>query len=155
MTSEAEDSDWREINSVVSSPVSLHRSFKFKEITTMKTIYKYIIRPHLDYASPIWNPHLLKDINLLEGVQRRFTRLIPEISNLSYPRRLAAIKLKTLEERRRRADLIETYKIFKGLTKIDPNYLFTTNPTRTTRVRTQQKDPKKTLETRHQTPPFL
>ena len=58
---------------------------------------------------------------MLEGVQRRFTRLIDEIGTLSYSQRLDILNLTTLAERRNRGDLIEAYKAVNGTSQID-NY---------------------------------
>ena len=51
---------------------------------------------------------------LLEKVQHRFTRTIPDVKDLKYEDRLDRLGLWTLEERRNRADLIELYKMFHG-----------------------------------------
>ena len=59
-----------------------------------------------------------KDKELIERVQRRFTRIIPDLKDLSYEQRLAKTKLWSLEDRRTRADLIEVYKIFHGLSAV-------------------------------------
>ena len=86
----------------------------------MLTLYKSLIRPILDYASPAWSPYLIKDIENLENVQRRFTRMIPEYSRLSQYDRQKNLKLTTLEERCRRSDLLELFKMMKNITKHDP-----------------------------------
>ena len=65
-----------------------------------------------------WSPHYVKDKELLERVQRRFTRMIPDLKALSYPERLNRLNLWTLEERRVRDDLIEVYKMVHGLSTI-------------------------------------
>ena len=65
-----------------------------------------------------------KNILALEGVQRRFTGLIPELRGLAYEVRLSRLGLYTLEFRRMRGDLIETYKIMKGIAKIEAGRLF-------------------------------
>ena len=62
-----------------------------------------------------------KDILALEGVQRRFTRLIPEMRELAYEERLS---LYSLELRRLRGDLIATYKIMKGLDRVEAERFF-------------------------------
>ena len=54
-------------------------------------------------------------IMALESVQREFTRLIDGVGLLTYEARLCKLKLTTLIERRGRGDLIEVFKIFKGL----------------------------------------
>ena len=69
----------------------------------------------------------MKDIDLLEGVQRRATKLINEVKSNNYADRLLRLKLTTLETRRLRGDLIETFKIMQGLTDLDKNEFFETS----------------------------
>ena len=52
---------------------------------------------------------------MIENVQRRCTRQLPYLKDLSYPERLKKLKLPTLAYRRIRGDMIETYKIIKGV----------------------------------------
>jgi len=66
----------------------------------MLKLYKSLVRPHLEYCTAAWSPHYVKDKELLERIQRRFTRMIPELNGLSYSDRLKALKLWALEERR-------------------------------------------------------
>ena len=91
----------------------------------MVSIYKTLIRPHLEYCVQLWNPiaaHGSWGIILeLEAVQRRFTRLISEVGTLPYSRRLEILNLTTLAERRVRGDLIEAFKAINGLTQYDSN----------------------------------
>ena len=70
---------------------------------------------------------------LLEGVQRRATKLIPTLGHLTYPERLLHLGLPTLEYRRERADLLQVYKIFHGIDKINPNKFFEIAPSTSTR----------------------
>ena len=65
---------------------------------------------------------LKKDIASIETVQRRATKLIGELKNLSYEERLRHLKLTTLEERRLRGDLIEQFKIVKNIDKVEWHY---------------------------------
>ena len=94
-----------------------------------------MVCPHLDYAVPAWSPHLRKDIDLIEKVQRRFIRMIPGYSELSYEANLKKLNLTTLEVRRTMADLLEVLKIFKGHTRVDTDALFKFNDTSTRRLR--------------------
>ena len=55
----------------------------------------------------------MKDKELLEKVQHRFTRFFKELRQLDYTERLRRLGLWSLEERRNRADLIEVYKIVR------------------------------------------
>ena len=81
-------------------------------------------QPHLEYCTAAWSPHYCKDKELIERVQRRFTRMIAGLKDLSYEQRLAKTKLWSLEDRRTRADLIEVYKIIHGLTTVRFNTFF-------------------------------
>lgn len=89
----------------------IRRSFQNMTVEVFRKIYKTYIRPLLEYGFQIWNPYFQKDINLLESVQRRATKIPQALRRKSYEDRLKALRLTTLEERRLRGDLIETYKI--------------------------------------------
>ena len=85
----------------------------------MLNIYKAMIRPHIEYCVQIWAPAPHHGnwmvIMKLENVQRAFTRLIDGIGLLPYDERLKGLNLTTLLERRARGDLIETFRIVKGI----------------------------------------
>jgi hypothetical protein len=87
-------------------------------------LYKSLIRPRLEYAVQAWRPHLRKDIDLLEGVQRRVTRLVVGAKGKGYEDRLQMLGLKTLETRRLRGDLIEVFKILRGIDNVDERLFF-------------------------------
>jgi ribonuclease P/MRP protein subunit RPP40 len=63
----------------------------------------------------VWNPHLKKDIELSKRVQRRATKLVPQIRFLAFEKRLELLGLSTLSERRERGDLIQYFKIHNQL----------------------------------------
>ena len=88
-------------------------------------LYPVLVRPLLEYCVQVWSPYKRKYINLLEGVQRRATKLVPELRELQYEERLKKLGLTTLEERRVRGDMIETYKIITGKEDINPSKFFT------------------------------
>ena len=83
--------------------------FKFLDADMFKTLYKSLIRPHLEYASPIWCPTAKGEILRLKGVQRRATKLVPDITRLPYIDRLKHSELPTLEYRRIRQNIILFY----------------------------------------------
>jgi ribonuclease P/MRP protein subunit RPP40 len=75
-------------------------------------LYKALVRSHIDFASSVWAPNSVKCIEMIEGVQRRTTKQLPGMKDLSYPERLESLKLPTLSYRRVRGDMIEGYKIY-------------------------------------------
>ena len=97
-----------------------------REPDVMVNIYKLLVRPHLEHCVQLWNP-IPKHGNWavimeLESVQRNFTKTINEIGLLPYKERLEKLKLTTLLERRARGDLIEVFKIFRGLCNYGRNF---------------------------------
>ena len=91
--------------------ISLHcNDIKFKVF-----LYCTYIRPLVEYVTPIWSPHLINEIDRVEKVQKRFTKLLPGMRNLNYKERLATLNLKSLEERRIIFDLILIYKIHNNI----------------------------------------
>jgi len=73
------------------------------------SLYKTLVRPHLEYCTPVWSPHYVKDKHMLEKVQHRFTRMVPGMKELPYKDRLQQLGLWTLEERRNEADLLKMF----------------------------------------------
>ena len=72
----------------------INRTIVFRHPDIMLRLYKSLVRQassRILYSSVV--PSLLKDKELIERVQRRFTRMIPDLKNLSYEQRLAKTKL--------------------------------------------------------------
>ena len=103
----------------------IRRSFTFLDGETFLRLYKSLVRPHLEYAAAVWCPTWRKDLTRLEAVQRRATKQVPGLHSLSYPERLRKLGLPTLEFRRLRGDLIETFKIVQGIYNITATDFFT------------------------------
>lgn len=93
----------------------IKQSFPMLNANSFRTLYTAMVRPHVEYAVPAWSPYLRKDIEAIESVQRRATRIIKGLEDLSYENRLRQINLPTLVFRRMRGDLIEVYKILHGI----------------------------------------
>jgi len=102
----------------------ISRTFTCRNKKIITGLYKSLVRPHLDYCVQVWRPHMEKDKELLEKVQRRMTRMVQECKGLDYEKRLKIVNLTTLETRRQRADLLEVYKIIKGLEAVNVDALF-------------------------------
>jgi hypothetical protein len=108
----------------------IFRSFENRDTLFLLQMYKTYVLPTLEYASVCWSPYLAKDIKLVESVQRRFTKRIPEIArlNLSYIERLNKLNLDRLDLRRLHNDLFLTYKLLYGHLDVDPNALLSFHP---------------------------
>ena len=87
-------------------------------------LYLTLVRPLMEYAVQCWSPYLQGDIDLLERVQQRVTKLVPGISHLPYNQRCQELKLQTLRERRLRGDMIEVYKLLNGFEDVDYRKFF-------------------------------
>ena len=105
----------------------IKRTFTFLDENILTLLYVALIRPIVEYSNVIWTPHLKKHINMIGGIQRRATRMIPTLSNLSYPERLDKLNLFSLSYRRRRGDLIQVYKIMHSIDNIRYQDLFEIN----------------------------
>ena len=87
------------------SSVSYHvlKTFKSKNISTLKKVFVTYIRPKLEYNSPVWSPYLIEDITKVERVQRHFTKVAfrrCDVDFVSYNDRLRKLNIKSLQERR-------------------------------------------------------
>jgi ribonuclease P/MRP protein subunit RPP40 len=97
----------------------IKRNIKFKSKEVIVRLYKSLVRPRLEFCVQAWSPHLRKDIDMLERVQRRATKLIEGYRDYGYEDRLQKTGLISLEKRRVRGDLIQTFKIMKGIDKVN------------------------------------
>ena len=85
--------------------------FKSRDTEVMMTLYKSLIRSHLEYCCPLWHPHLLSDIEKLEGVQRAFTSRLLGCRDLSYWERLKLLNIMSLQRRRERYIVLYVWKV--------------------------------------------
>ena len=111
----------------------IKRTYVTRDANTISTLYKSMVRPHLEYGNAIWGPCYIGDLKLVEGVQRRATKLIPNLYDKPYQERLRELRLPSMEYRRKRGDMIQCYKIMNGLVRLDLNDLFTPITTVNTR----------------------
>jgi len=89
----------------------IKRNFIYLLEEAFVSLYKTLVRSHLEYANSVWNPYRMGLIKDLKKVQMRATELVIKLKHLRYKERLERLKLPTLRYRRTRGDMIEVYKI--------------------------------------------
>jgi len=88
------------------------------------SVSKSFTRPHLERCVQLWSPSYFKDIECIERIQRRATKLVYSLQHLSYDERQKKLGLTTLQTRRLRDDLIETYKILTNKESVEASHFF-------------------------------
>ena len=79
------DTHANKVNSIMGI---IRKTYTYLDPQSFKLLFKSLVRPHLEYGSPIWNPRLNRDMTEMEKVQRRATRQVPQLKGLSYEDRL-------------------------------------------------------------------
>ena len=90
------------------------RVFRTRKELPLMTLYRSLVRPHLEYCCQLWSPLRLGKIRRLESIQRSYTSRILNIGHLSYWQRLKHLGLHSLERRRERYQVIYVYKVING-----------------------------------------
>ena len=92
----------------------MYRRFHHCHPDLTLTLYKAFIRPHLEYAPQVWDPHLIKDVELLEKTQKFALRVCTRKWSASYPELLEYCQVPTLSDRRTTAKLCHLYSASLG-----------------------------------------
>ena len=113
----------------------LKRTVGRKSQEIFSVFYETLVRPILEYASPVWSPRLAKDIREIEKVQRRASRITlgQRRQEMAYKDRCKILKWNSLERRRESLSLVGCYKIvfiLKGLNFTDYFELYRSTKTR-------------------------
>ena len=121
------------IETLPTSSYQISRFSKTRNIWTLIKLYKTYVRSKLEFNTPLWSPHLIKDVKKIEKVQKYFTRRAFKKCNLpysSYTDRLRQVNMKSLEYRRLYFDLMFMFRIVNGLAGMNfSNYFkFVENP---------------------------
>ena len=107
------------------------KSFANLNKKSLPLLFKTLIRPHLEFSNCIWGPMSKGDQKLVERVQRRATKMVPELRSKPYSQRLRELDLPSLTYRRLRGDMIAVYQILHNSLDIQEG-LLKLSETRTT-----------------------
>lgn len=109
------------------------RTYKTRNPTLLITAYTTYFRCKLEYCTELWNPTDVASVNLIESIQRYYTRRVCQRigRNFSYPERLLFFNLQSLENRRFLNDVTYIHKVIHSKTTLDYHGLFAIIPTRT------------------------
>ena len=99
--------------SALQHPCPLRRTFGTLEVSIFSQLFNIYVRPHIEYAIQVWHPWLKKDLLELDKAQRRATKMVRGMHNLTYQTRLQTLGLFSMNYRRLRGDLILVFQIFK------------------------------------------
>ena len=88
----------------------LTRSFHFRDRNVFLRLFTTYVRPHLEFSTPVWAPTSHQDIRSIENVQIQAVNMISGLRSVGYTEKLKELGLLSLETRRTRYDLIQTYK---------------------------------------------
>ena len=111
------------INKAIQITGLLRCSFLHINCKSFSKLFKTLIRPVLEYGYIIWSPRFKKDIEAIERVQKRATKLVYNVRNTSYIDRLRVLKIPSLTYRRFRGDMIQVYKLLHNLEDIPFTYM--------------------------------
>ena len=102
----------------------INRGVSYKSAEVISKLYRSYIRPHLEYCIHFWSPINVKGEDMLQGLQKRATKMIPSLRNLSYKERLKRLGMFSLRHRRLRDDMIEVFKMIQSIDQVNLGKLF-------------------------------
>ena len=108
----------------------MKRTITYRDSRVFPRIYRTYVRPSLEYCVQAWNPSKVEDVQTLEKVQRRALRMVTDQGSIKYEEKLQRLGMTTLQERRKRGDLLEVYKILNNMSGLNSADFFEFVPDR-------------------------
>ena len=108
-------------------------TFSRFNLCSLISLYVSTVCPIHEYCSSVWFPLNKRERARIEKVQRRATKLVPYLRHLPYQQRMQRLQLPSLQFRRDRGDLINTFRIVKNIDNITPSHFFAFSRYNTTR----------------------
>jgi ribonucleases P/MRP protein subunit RPP40 len=103
----------------------LKKNFHYRDRHVFVQLFKQYVRPHLEFATPVWSPWTAADKQVLENVQRKFVNMIAGLPpTATYEEKCEIIGLETLENRRNHQDLVQAYKMIQGKEQLRRSEMF-------------------------------
>ena len=93
----------------------IRKGISYKSTEVISKLYRSYVRPHLECCIQFWSSINEKDAEMLEEVQRRTTKMIPSLRNLSHWERLKMLNMFLLRHKRLKGDMIEVFKMIHGM----------------------------------------
>ncbi len=118
----------------------ISRAFTYRDRKIWMGLYKTYVRPHLEFAVQAWSPWSCSDIDCLERIQEKAVKQVSGLVGKTYEERLTELGIESLEKRRMRLDLIETFKILRGHEDVEPSTWFKLVPQERTRLTRMSAD---------------
>ena len=113
-------------NAARSRTAIILKCFKSRDCNLLCKAFITYVRPILVYCSSVWSPYKLHEIRKIEAIQKKFTKRLSGMLDLSYEQRLLALNAETLELRRIKTDLKLYYSIIHNLVDLSPTSFFVT-----------------------------
>ena len=104
----------------------LRRNLSSCPATIKDQCYKTFVRPQVEYAATVWDPHAQNNIQKIEAVQRRAARFVTNNYNTtsSVTAMMEQLQWESLQQRRMRAKVVMTYRILHSLVAIPSSPYF-------------------------------
>ena len=91
------------------------RFYQYSSSESLFQMYISLVRPNLEYASQVWSPYKVGEINSIEGVQKFALRMCAKNWDANYEELLQLFSVPNMQQRRAYLDLCSMFRIIHGL----------------------------------------